>query len=563
METEVLSRPTSRPSSATSQQNKLPPIANSQSAAGAAASSPAAAPAAAAPTSTSTSVVDPVLDAHAAPSQAASPLPWITASEPQSPTTSAAHSVAAAATRAALVETTQNICPGEDGDDPAASANSNPAAPAAEATGTEDAAVDPTPELAPHPPARLPSSSQLNLARARGWPHFVPRVELEVSLKEFREALQQLSGRIARQENRHRELQERFDAWALRADEDLATKNSVKALAGKLTIEVNACRRDFEEEVLEIRNLAALDEDLRKACEAHRSLDEAFRESSQKLQEAIDKNEQAINTLDAFSKATFATGEALAAHISETKTSHEGLQQRLKSVDEALVSHDDRHQSHESEQKELRQRQADHVLALKVTDTCLDSVKNDLSALTSHCNEDLARLDQLKEVANKLDNTNEAVDKSAADIKQLFEDLEEERALVRETHNKHSKNIREMHKLMDDCYEASKTKGDLLKRCEALEETVESEKAQQKVTQEELKQALELLTNNHGELHCVQDQHREEFMELLRQLELANESTRQYSTQFCLQQLDDALHLSKNITNVEEKHELLAQKVAA
>lgn len=90
-------------------------------------------------------------------------------------------------------------------------------------------------------------------AAANAWPHFVPRVEFDVELKDIHGRLQRIVSRLSSLEERAAISEEWVDTLRAKCRDELATKLELSTAESRLDIDVNICRQEIEEGLGDLR----------------------------------------------------------------------------------------------------------------------------------------------------------------------------------------------------------------------------------------------------------------------------------------------------------------------
>jgi hypothetical protein len=406
----------------------------------------------------------------------------------------------------------------------------------------------------------------LETAAASAWPHFVPRIELDVHVKDIYGRLDEITQRLATLEGGHREVDLRVAELSDRS-QNFATTQALATAVSRLDLDVAICKQELVESREEHRQLLETEAALLRA--------EAVRDRNP-LAEGLETAKRHVSDLEATIQQMADDNEATFV----CKSSHFGDCQDLRIAQEdfqtGIVMELDALQSEKATRHELRE---EHANVKKVRDQLEQGSSTQqeryekttalLHEIERRCpsgGKQMAPMAMVQELVELCQGMRQELQKASANHDALCGDLTIVRAKLSETtatRDDQGERLRNFGGELASLRQSLSTLlADATKNAERLEKEIADAKADHMILARKWSEKTHLHSEAFDEVRKLHHALEADLQLLKASQKEESDHVREHSTQRYLEQIDKALGLQKSIKEVERGHLELKEAVA-
>lgn len=392
---------------------------------------------------------------------------------------------------------------------------------------------------------------------ATAWPHFVPRLELDVELKAVNIRVEEAFKRLDRADPRLDALEARLEALLLRCGSDdrlgaFATLPELAAVEQRLGQQLAKESLDLSVDIVELRS--ALPQSATALREEHGSRLDGLTAELAGLQDSLQETLATQSAAAEHAAATFATKADHQVDCEQLQRSCEQLSAGLQAASESIESL----HSTEAEVKgglQIACRRVEELeLHHRVTATCLDALRSATQASESALRKDLATKGTLEQVSQSAEEAHNKLDFAMLDRANLRCHFEEHKEVTHKTFSRQQGVFTDFNQAIDRVHEYTRLVADLQHRSQQLD----AKFAGLQGSQAEQQQALAELTSQQlrDVAHCEDlfNGLHQDFVDQVNRVQATADTLSTCSTRISLDQLDKTLQLRHSVNELSKEH---------
>lgn len=399
---------------------------------------------------------------------------------------------------------------------------------------------------------------------ATAWPHFVPRLELDVELKAVNARVDEAFKRLDRVDPRVDAVEARLEALLLRCGDDdrlgvFATLPELAAMEQRLGQKLSKECMDLAVDLKELSD--ALPQPTAALREAHESRLDSLTAELALLQDSLQQVSATQSAAAEHAAATFATKtdhqvdcEQLARNCEQLSAELRAASENIESLlsEEAVVKGNlDAACRRVDELEQHHQGMA----------TCVDALRSETHASENAIRKDLATKAALEQVAQSAGEAHNKLDLAMLDRANIRCHLEEQKEVMHKTFSRQQGVFADFNQAVDTVSEYTRLVTDLQNRSRQLD----AKFADLQGCQAEQQQALGELSSQQRQdvAHCEElfTGLQQEFAEQANRVQATADSLSTCSTRISLDQLDKTLQLRQSVNDLSQEHAELRNSV--
>eukprot|EP00930_Biecheleria_cincta_P049536 TRINITY_DN34730_c0_g1_i1.p1 TRINITY_DN34730_c0_g1~~TRINITY_DN34730_c0_g1_i1.p1 ORF type:complete len:433 (+),score=124.25 TRINITY_DN34730_c0_g1_i1:123-1421(+) len=392
---------------------------------------------------------------------------------------------------------------------------------------------------------------------AIAWPHFVPRLELDVELKAVNARVDEAFKRLDRADPRLDALEARLEALLLRCGSDdrlgvFATLPELAAAEQRLGQQLAKETLDLSVDVEELR--AALPQPAAALREEHGLRLNSLTAELAGLQDSLQEASATQRASDEYAAATFATKADHQVDCEHLQRSCEQLLAELQMASASIESLVSAGAEVKGGLETACRRVEELELHHRVTATCVDALRSEAQASESALRKDLATKAALEQVSQNAGEAHNKLDFAMLDRANLRCYFEEHKEVTHKTFSRQQGVFTDFNQAIDTVHEYTRLVADLQHRSQQLD----AKFADLQGCQAEQQHALNELSSQQlrDVAHCEDlfNGLQQEFADQANRVQATADTLSTCSTRISLDQLDKTLQLRHAVNELSKEH---------
>eukprot|EP00933_Yihiella_yeosuensis_P040890 TRINITY_DN3529_c1_g1_i1.p1 TRINITY_DN3529_c1_g1~~TRINITY_DN3529_c1_g1_i1.p1 ORF type:complete len:449 (+),score=76.94 TRINITY_DN3529_c1_g1_i1:60-1349(+) len=397
------------------------------------------------------------------------------------------------------------------------------------------------------------------------WPHFVPRLELDVEITALNTRLDEICDRISQVEAHGTNQLTRFEELLSRCGGEgalgsLANRSELAALELRLGQKLSSEATELTVELEELRRTTVESTELSILRTEHTDCLESLAKGIAHLQEDLQKLELEHQAVSDHGKATYATQVDVQEAINRLQTSSSeisaNLQQAYGSIEALQASSVDLAGKHDLTKSIVEQLQ----LASDTASTSIDALRQDMSRVQQLYSV-VPTQKYVDEVSNSVADAHAKLDYAMMDRATLRRQFESQNDVTSKHISRHQEtfqNLDDVVSKLEACYSSVQT---IERNREKHEQRIEQVVSQQNELRQVLQSANDAQKADIAHLEGMCNALRQDFHVQAEKVQQTADSLGLSSTRISLEQMEQALHLRKSLDELSQGHAELKSTV--
>mmetsp|Transcript_99083 Transcript_99083/g.171766 ORF Transcript_99083/g.171766 Transcript_99083/m.171766 type:complete len:411 (+) Transcript_99083:44-1276(+) len=382
------------------------------------------------------------------------------------------------------------------------------------------------------------------------WPHFVPRIELDVHLKAIQDNLDEAFRRLNVCDQRGAGASADIETLQNRCKE-LAGKVDLNSLASRLDLQVSCCQAELVDGLAEVREYATAEAG--RVCTELEAQLQTLGSNLSATSQHGNRLEQALEEARTYNATTYVSQEGHQQSVSMMQLAQEtlsgDLERKLAALEKGKASRTEMNNLKEA----LRDSEARLGKDLSAATIKLDRAASDLADLENTCR-GLAPLDRLEEVANRVTDLQKQARAATENQLNIMSQLDFERERIVNTMNEVQQNWNVLNDSVDSIRHLRVSRTNLTEKLDNLEQDLITLGKREDKHWTDCQQEFEAKQKAHADLQGFYEQLRSDFTSHTEAQRLEGDRLKQHSTMRYLDQIDKALALDHKLTRVDKGH---------